>query len=594
MEDPEIPVLKDYVIELEDRRKNPEKYNNRDRTNIDLVKNEIKIREHLLGKNRNQLIEKRSKLEKELDDPKYYYGRERDVDTQTYKDSLIRKINIITTKIQNPDGKPIKFLRKTYENERFSDSNVELIDPIEFEIDKLLRDDLGWSKDINILPPDEASARIDKHDFIREKVEGLRKESILKVKQKFLSLLGRIIDEDSYCTWIGDIRSLEGDFVFYIPKKQIFDSSMKDEIEYFQPYITENGLGVFALYMHGYYLKGTQKGERFKWEDFINVGDVKKTYCSIQNNFSGRELERLRKFIIKKLYERLNDEVVLFIDDNSLEYRSDTENLSFNFEDNSDNSDIIQRLIRILKLCFNIRYGEAEYIRNNRTKIFKTITLKFKSFVKTLKYIQNYVREEGSIVEIPNGRKTNYYLRNPLTKIKNPNLFTIKYRGGQLDFPVDLLTQKSEFFNTLIHTALPSNRNEYMSDYSKRAIKYFHNYVFGYDNGDSYQNEVLRYDYKNNFEDDEEDEEDEYPYSFNLDWIGESFDIELIPELFEMIEDFLIVDESYGVELLIILYYVHYKIEDIRGFLNDVATIVVPDDWARYEEIFAFLERNLR
>lgn len=298
-----------------------------------------------------------------------------------------------------------------------------------------------------------------------------------------------------------------------------------------------NGLDVFYILEKGSYFSPT---EGFVSNVYLNSLLYDNIFALVQiHNKDNTGLEELRKVLLKNIK---NKDIILYQGNGWKVYEAEPdENISLHMN--------TQTLISILELYFKVETISKDIYNPSTGKSHNSQGIKIN-------------RNPGLYFYLRLSRNPN----EPLNVVNRP-LILIDTNGKTFPFPLDRLRSISEFFEVKYTSTLEPNKFQHESPFSDNAIEYLQRFVYNV----TYLND------------------DEEPYSKYLYWINKDFDISLIPELFEMMDQYQITDETFGVELLMVVYFLRDDIMDVSEFIEEIRHINVPNEWNTYREMLQTL-----
>lgn len=120
-------------------------------------------------------------------------------------------------------------------------------------------------------------------------------------------------------------------------------------------------------------------------------------------------------------------------------------------------------------------------------------------------------------------------------------------------FDSSLLILKTDYFKTFFKSTLSPDKTVHKSQYNSSAITYLHNYI--------YEVNIKR-------------DNNEIPLIFN---------VEDISQYFNMMGEYCIIDEKFGLELINMLNWKLYRIENPKILLEEISKISIPEKWDTYK-----------
>lgn len=130
-------------------------------------------------------------------------------------------------------------------------------------------------------------------------------------------------------------------------------------------------------------------------------------------------------------------------------------------------------------------------------------------------------------------------------------------------FDSSLLMLRTDYFKTFFKSELVKDKTTHVSQYNYKIISYFHKYIYNISTGKDYQGITIE------------------------------VDISCIFDYFSIMTEYCILDEFFGLELLNVLNWKLYSVEEPKSLIEEIKNIDVPSEWKTYRGLLEDIEDAL-
>ena len=130
-------------------------------------------------------------------------------------------------------------------------------------------------------------------------------------------------------------------------------------------------------------------------------------------------------------------------------------------------------------------------------------------------------------------------------------------------FDSSLLMLRTDYFKTFFKSDLVKDKTTHVSQYNYKIISYFHKYIYNISTGKDYQGITIE------------------------------VDISCIFDYFSIMTEYCILDEFFGLELLNVLNWKLYSVEEPKSLIEEIKNIDVPSEWKTYRGLLKDIEDAL-